>query len=137
MAVHDYTTLKYRDRDSLDAAYKSKLEYFSSEGKATMTAKPIRVNPPAIRRRGVAMKPFYVAAEEAFPNVEIVQRHRTKKGSSASIFLVECAADDADEFVPVVTVLWRDDGSSIEITEVDIDGSAPKGLAKVLHKLSL
>lgn len=126
LAAHDYITLKYRDRDSGDAAYKAmvevKLEYFSSKGRA-MTAKPIRVTPPpAIRRRGVALRPFYVAVEAACPNVEIVQWRHT-------------ACIDADEYMPVVKVLWLDDGSAVAFTEVEIDDSAPKGLAKALREL--
>lgn len=140
LAVHDYVTLKFRDRDSGDEAVRAmteaKLEYLSSKGKA-MQAKTIRVKPPAIRRRDVALRPFYQAVEDAFPNVEIVQKHRTKGGSSASTFLVECAAEGADEFMPVATVvMWRDIGTEIVVTDVDCEDIAPDGLVSALRKLT-
>lgn len=128
LAVHDYITVKYRDRDAADASYRtmtaSPLAYKSSKGKE-LKAAAIRVEPPAIRRRGVALSPFYQAIENAFPDVMVTQNHRTKATRSASTFLVECAADGMDEFIPVATVMWRDIGTEVVITECDVDDSAP------------
>lgn len=139
LAVHDYITLKYRDRDAADMAFQAMsaatLAYVSSKGKA-LTASAIRVKPPAIRRRGVALSPFYKAISDEMPDVDITQKHKTKGRLSASTFLVECAGGDKDDYVPIATVMWQDDGNAIRITEVDIDEAAPPKLAKALRKLS-
>lgn len=137
LAVHDYVTLKYRARDATHAAHQAlsaaTLTYTSSTGKE-MSATAVRVKLPAIRRRAVALTPSYKAISGEMPEVDITQKHRTKGRFSASTFLVECAEDD---YVPTVTVMWQDGGSTIRITEVDIDGGAPPRLVAALWKLSL
>lgn len=138
LAVHDYITLKLRDRDTADSAYRAlaayPMVYKSSKGKE-LKASAIRVKPPAVRRRGVALSPFCKAIEDDFPNVEITQKHRTKGRASAATFLVECAAEDADEFISVATVMWRDTGSEVVITEVEVDDATPPDLAETLRRL--
>lgn len=59
----------------------------------------------AIRCRGVALAPVY----------QSVERKSILK-ASASPFLVECAAEDADEFMPIGTVMWNDTGSEVLIS---------------------
>lgn len=101
-----------------------------------MTATAIRVKPPAIRRRGVALSPFYQAIAERMPQADIMQKHRTKGRLSSSTFLVECADDDKGDYVPIGIVMWHDDGSAVRITEVDIDDGTIPELAADLRKRS-
>lgn len=94
-----------------------------------------RVKPPTIRRRGEALAPFYQATEHAFPNAESTQKHRNEGRPSASTFLVECAAEDADEIVPVVRVLLRDIGTEVIVTGCGVDDAAPQTSTGALYNL--
>lgn len=64
------------------------------------------------------------------------QKHRTKGKSSTSSFLVECAADDAEDFRPIFTVMWNDGGPELHVIEFDVDVAAPQSLADALRKLA-
>lgn len=101
-----------------------------------MVATAIRIKPPAIRWRGVALSPYGQAFAAEMPDVGITQKHRTKGRHSASTFLVEFADEDKDDYVPVVTIKWQDDGDSITVSEVDVDDAAPPKLAEALRKLA-
>lgn len=90
------------------------------------------MNPPAIRRRGVALSPYYQAVESAFPDVEITQKHTTKGRSSATTFFVECADGDKDEFVAVATVFWKDTGNEVQIIDCEAAAGTPASLVSAL-----
>lgn len=105
--------------------------YLSAKGKE-LKAAAIRVKPPGIRRRGIALSIFYKVIGDAFSDIEITQEHRTKGSNSASTLLAECAADDAGEFIPVVMVIWHGTGSEA----VDVDGATPQATADALRKLA-
>lgn len=67
------------------------------------------------------------------PDVEITQQHRTKGRASASTFLVECAVEDAGEFMPVAMVSWYDTCLEMMISEVDVGDATHKAWANALR----
>lgn len=140
LAVRDYETLKYRDRDVADMAY-----HASDVGSDSLTSATIvilRAPLPFASSRapsvGVASpcRFFQAITIMEIPDVDIIQKHRTKGRYSASTFLVGCVDDDKDDYIPVVTIMWQDDSRAISISDVDIDEAAPPKLAEALRKFS-
>lgn len=78
LPVHDRVTRKHRTRDDADEAHqaleKAAMVYRNKEGRV-LKAAAIRSKPPAIRRRGKAMKDFHIAVENAFLGRTVVQKH--------------------------------------------------------------
>lgn len=68
--------------------------------------------------------------------MDILQKHRTKGRFSALTFLVGCTDADKDDCVPLITVMWQDDGNTVRIMEVGVDEASPKKLAAALRQLS-
>lgn len=49
---------------------------------------------------------------------------------------MECAADDAEDFLPIAAVMRNDDGTELDIIQADVGVAAPLSLAGALRNLA-
>lgn len=85
------------------------------------------------------LPPGNQAVERAYPEADMTQKHRMRGRQSATTFLVECADADADDYLPVLTVMWRDHGDAIVVSEYELVAAlkklCPYGLLSPLRRL--